>query len=57
MHRRLIAFSIALSIASPTFAASQQQLDDLAARMGVRLHILDNHPANCPGQANGCFLS
>ena len=25
--------------------------------MGVRLAILDNKPANCPGQANGCFLS
>lgn len=57
MHRQLIAFSIALGLASPTFAASQEQLNDLAARMGVRLAILDNKPANCPGQANGCFLS
>ena len=57
MHRRLMAFSIALSVASPTFAASQEQLNDLAARIGVRLAILDNKPANCPGQGSGCFLS
>jgi hexosaminidase len=57
MHRKWIAFSIALSAASPGFAASQDQLNGLAARMGVRLAILDNKPANCPGQASGCFLS
>ncbi|WP_230558596.1 family 20 glycosylhydrolase [Sphingomonas segetis] len=32
-------------------------MNELAERMGVRLQILDNHPPNCPGQANGCFLS
>jgi hexosaminidase len=57
MRHSLAAFSIALSIASPAAAVSQQQLNDLAAQMGVRLQVLDNHPASCPGQANGCFLS
>ena len=57
MRRGLIAFSIALSAASPAFAASQQELNSLADRMGVRLQILDNKPANCPGQDGGCFLS
>jgi hexosaminidase len=57
MRPSLAAFSIALSIASPAFGASQEQLNELAERMGVRLQILDNHPPNCPGQANGCFLS
>jgi hexosaminidase len=57
MHRSLIAFSIASTIASPAFAASQQALDSLASELGVRVSILDNHPAHCPGQADGCFLS
>ncbi|MGE5562049.1 MAG: family 20 glycosylhydrolase [Bacillota bacterium] len=57
MRRKLIAFLIASSVASPTFAASQQELNSLASDMGVRLVILDNHPASCPGQADGCFLS
>jgi hexosaminidase len=57
MHRKLIAFSIALAVATPAFAASQKELDELGAQMGVRLAILDNKPANCPGQASGCFLS
>ena len=57
MRCSLIAFSIALSFASPAFAASQQELNALANAMGVRLAILDNKPANCPGQATGCFLS
>ena len=52
MRHSLAAFSIALSIASSAAATSQQQLNHLAADMGVRLQILDNHPANCPGQAN-----
>jgi len=57
MRRQLIAFLIASSIASPGFCASQGDLDSLGQKMGVRLAILDNHPANCPGQADGCFLS
>jgi hexosaminidase len=57
MHRRLIAFLVASTVASPTFAASQQGVDSLAGQMGVRVAILDNHPAHCPGQADGCFLS
>lgn len=57
MYRRLIAFLIASTVASPTFAASQQALDSLANGLGVRLAILDNKPAHCPGQADGCFLS
>jgi hexosaminidase len=57
MRCSLIAFSIALSFASPALAASQQELNALANGMGVRLAILDNKPANCPGQANGCFQS
>lgn len=57
MHGKLIAMSIALGVASPALAASQEQLNELAARMGVRLQVLDNKPSGCPGQANGCFLS
>jgi len=57
MHSRLIAFLIASSVVSPTLAASQQELNSLASEMGVRLTILDNKPATCPGQAGGCFLS
>jgi hexosaminidase len=57
MHRRLIAFLIATAAASPAFAASQKALDSLARDMGVRVAILDNHPAHCPGQADGCFVS
>ncbi len=57
MRRKMIAFLIASTFASPAFAASQQALDALANRMGVQLRILDNKPANCPGQADGCFLS
>ena len=57
MRRELIGILIASGIASPAVPASQAQLDSLAAKMGVRLAILDNHPATCPGQANGCFLS
>jgi len=57
MRRSLIALSIALGLASPAAAASQAELNDLAARMGVRLAILDNKPAGCPGQPDGCFLS
>lgn len=57
MRCSLIAFSIALSFASPVLAASQDQLNALASGIGVRLAILDNKPASCPGQANGCFLS
>jgi hexosaminidase len=57
MRRRLIAFLIASSAASPAFAASQQELDALASEMGVRLQILDNHPEACPANANGCFVS
>jgi hypothetical protein len=48
MRTSLVAFSIALSAASPAVAASQQQLNNLATRMGVRLQILDNQRANCP---------
>jgi hexosaminidase len=49
----LIAAAAAAGIAPPT----QADLDRLAGDMGVRLEILDNHPAKCPGQADGCFLS
>ena len=57
MRCSLIALSIALGAAAPARAASQSDLNDLAARMGARLAILDNKAANCPGQADGCFLS
>jgi hypothetical protein len=52
MRHSLAAFSIALSFAAPAAAVSQQQLNVLAAKMGARLQVLDNHPASCPGQAN-----
>ena len=57
MRRELIASLIALCIASPAVATTQDELNSLAAGMGVRLAILDNKPARCPGQADGCFLS
>lgn len=47
----------ALAIAAPTAAATQAELDSLAERMAVRLEILDNKPAACPQQRDGCFLS
>ena len=57
MRSSLVALSVALTMASPAAAASQAELNDLASGMGVRLAILDNKPASCPGQADGCFLS
>lgn len=57
MLRRVIAVLMASALSSAAHAATQQQLNSLAANMGVRVAILDNHPANCPGQTGGCFLS
>lgn len=57
MRRRLIAFLVASVLSSPAAATSQQALDFLANNMGVRVAILDNKPAHCPRQADGCFLS
>lgn len=57
MKASLIALLVASSVGSPTFAASQQELNALASGMGVRLTIIDNKPATCPGQDGGCFLS
>jgi hexosaminidase len=54
---RLIASFAALGLAAPVLAATQADLDALANGMGVRLAILDNNPADCPGEASGCFLS
>src|SRR5215210_6227369 len=49
----LVAAAAAASTAAPT----QADVDRLAGGMGVRLEIVDNRPAKCPGQADGCFLS
>lgn len=57
MRRRVIGFLMGSALASAAPAASQQQLDAVANHMGVRISILDNRPAKCPGQAGGCFLS
>jgi hexosaminidase len=57
MLSRFVALLIASIAASPTVAATQNELDALASGMGVRLTILDNKPPECPKQANGCFLS
>ena len=57
MRCSLVAFLITSTASSTVFGASQQALDSLANGMGVRVAILDNKPANCPAQANGCFLS
>src|SRR4051794_29465264 len=57
MRSSLFACLIASTFASPVLAQSQQDLDALAGGMGVRLAIVDNKPAKCPGQASGCFLS
>ena len=47
----------ALAMAAPAAAATQAELDSLAKSMVARLVILDNRPANCPQQGDGCFLS
>ncbi len=57
MYSRLVALLIASTTAAPAIARSQGELDALADRMGARLTILDNKPADCPHQANGCFRS
>ena len=57
MYSRLVALLIASTAAAPAIARSQGELDALADRMGARLTILDNKPADCPHQANGCFRS
>jgi hexosaminidase len=54
---RSVAWIAALCAATPALAANQAELDMLAGKMGVRLTILDNEPASCPGQGSGCFLS
>jgi hexosaminidase len=57
MLSRFVALLIASTAAAPTLAASQAELDSLANSMGVRVAILDNKPATCPKQPDGCFLS
>jgi hexosaminidase len=57
MLPRLVALLIVSAAASPATAASQGELDSLANSIGVRIAILDNKPANCPKQPDGCFLS
>ena len=47
----------ALAMAAPAAAATQAELDSLAKSMVARLEILDNRPAACPQQRDGCFLS
>ncbi len=47
----------ALALAAPATAATQAELDSLAKSMVARLAILDNKPAACPHQPDGCFLS
>ena len=47
----------ALALAAPAAAATQAELDSLAKSMVARLAILDNKPAACPHQPDGCFLS
>src|SRR5215213_4918179 len=54
MHGFLL---VAAAAAAGTGPPTQADLDRLANGMGVRLEILDNRPAKCPGDANGCFLS
>lgn len=46
-----------LALTAPAAAATQAELDALSNGMGVRLAILDNKPAACPKQSDGCFLS
>lgn len=57
MALRQVALLMALGVSAPALAATQADLDALSGAMGVRLAILDNKPATCPKQANGCFLS
>jgi hexosaminidase len=57
MRRRVLAFVLTSTFATAATAASQQELNTLAGTMGVRVAILDNQPAKCPGQASGCFES
>jgi hexosaminidase len=57
MAFRSAALVSALALAAPAAAATQTELDSLAKSMAVRLEILDNKPAACPQQREGCFLS
>lgn len=58
--RRLIAV-LAIGVAAPALAQAtaptQAQLDGLARDLGYRFTIVDNKPADCPGDAGGCFVS
>ena len=54
MHGFLL---IAAAAAAGSVPPTQADLDRLADGMGVRLEIVDNRPAKCPGQADGCFVS
>jgi hexosaminidase len=57
---RALMAGVALSVAAATplvvLAQPQNGLDRLAASLGYRLTIVNNHPANCPDK-RACFLS
>lgn len=52
-----IAAAVLALNTSAAAAPTQASLDRLANELGVRLEIVDNKPASCPGRAAVCFLS
>ena len=57
MAFRSAVFVSALAMAASANAATQAELDSMSKGMVARLAILDNRPATCPQQRDGCFLS
>lgn len=58
--RRLIAvlaLGVSLPACAQTVRPTQAQLDGLAGNLGYRFTIVDNSPADCPGEGGGCFIS
>jgi hexosaminidase len=58
--RRLIAvlaLGVSLPACAQTVRPTQAQLDGFADDLGYRFTIIDNRPADCPGDGGGCFVS
>ncbi|MEN3745968.1 family 20 glycosylhydrolase [Sphingomonas sp. HF-S3] len=53
----ILAVPSAAALAAESSPGIQADYDRLAREMGVRLEVVDNHPASCPAGAEGCFLT
>lgn len=53
---RLALLGSLLASAAPGLAVTQAELDAMAAGLGYRLEVVDNHP-QCPSGMDNCFLS